>query len=102
MALWHRRRRLMLVTGGSGFLGRHLLNGPASHKWELIAPSSSAMDVRRRESTIDEIVGWKPSAIVHLAYRNGDRPSIVEGSRQVAEAAEACGAPTPRPMCRSR
>lgn len=82
----------MLVTGGSGFLGRHLLNGPASDQWELIAPSSSAMDVRRRESTIDEITGWKPSVVVHLAYRKGDRPTIVEGSRHVAEGAAACGA----------
>ena len=82
----------MLVTGGSGFLGRHLLNGHASDRWELIAPSSSAMDIRRRDSTIDEITGWKPSAVVHLAYRKGDRRSIVDGSRNVAEAAAACGA----------
>ncbi len=82
----------MLVTGGSGFLGRHLVNGPASDRWELIAPSSSAMDIRRRDSTIDEITEWKPSAVVHLAYRKGDRRSIVDGSRNVAEAAAACGA----------
>jgi dTDP-4-dehydrorhamnose reductase len=82
----------MLVTGGSGFLGRHLLNGRASDRWELVAPSSSAMDIRRRDSTIDEITDWKPSAVVHLAYRKGDRRSIVNGSRNVAEAAAACGA----------
>jgi len=82
----------MLVTGGSGFLGRHLLNGHASDRWELVAPSSSAMDIRRRDSTVDEITGWKPSAVVHLAYRKGDRRSIVDGSRNVAEAAAACGA----------
>lgn len=92
MALRSRRRKLMLVTGGSGFLGRHILNGHASDRWELIAPSSSAMDIRRRDSTIDEITGWKPSAVVHLAYRKGDRRSIVDGSRNVAEAAAACGA----------
>jgi dTDP-4-dehydrorhamnose reductase len=92
MALWHRRRKLMLVTGGSGFLGRHLLNGHASDQWELIAPSSSAMDIRRRDSTVDEITDWKPSAVVHLAYRKSDRRSIVDGSRNVADAAAACGA----------
>ena len=88
----YRRRKLMLVTGGSGFLGRHVLNGAATDKWELVAPTSRAMDIRRRESTIDEITGWKPSVVVHLAYRKGDRPSIVEGSRHVAEAAAACRA----------
>lgn len=92
MKLLGRRRRLMLVTGGSGFLGRHVLNGHASDRWELIAPSSSAMDIRRRDSTIDEITGWKPSVVVHLAYRKDDHRSIVEGSRNVAEAASACGA----------
>jgi dTDP-4-dehydrorhamnose reductase len=92
MALRHRRRRLMLVTGASGFLGRHLTHGRASDGWELIAPSSSAMDIRRRESTIDTITDWKPSAVVHLAYRKGERRTIVDGSRHVAEAAAACGA----------
>ncbi len=87
-----RRRKLLLVTGGSGFLGRHLTHGRASEHWELIAPSSTSMDIRRRDSTIAAITDWKPTAVVHLAYRKGDRPSIVDGSRHVAEAAAACGA----------
>lgn len=88
----NRRRKLMLVTGASGFLGRHLTQGPASAGWELIAPSSASMDIRRRDSTIDAITDWKPTAVVHLAYRKGDRRTIVDGSRHVAEAAAACGA----------
>lgn len=82
----------MLITGGSGFLGRELTRGHSSDRWEIIAPSSGAMDIRRRESTINAIVDWRPAAVVHLAYRKGDRPSIVDGSRHVAEAAAACGA----------
>jgi dTDP-4-dehydrorhamnose reductase len=92
MALRHRRRKLLLITGGSGFLGRHLTRGPASERGELVAPSSAAMDIRRSESTIDTIIDWEPSAVVHLAYRKGDRRTIVDGSRHVAEAAAACGA----------
>jgi dTDP-4-dehydrorhamnose reductase len=92
MALRGRRRKLMLVTGGSGFLGRHLTTGHASDRWELIAPSSSSMDITRRDSTIDAITDWRPAAVVHLAYRKGERQSIVNGSRHVAEAAAACGA----------
>ena len=83
---------MMLITGGSGFLGRHLANGHASDGWELIAPSSRSLDVRNRTSTIDTVRDWKPSAVVHLAYRKGDRPGIVDGSRNVAEAANAAGA----------
>ena len=47
-----RRKRLMLITGGSGFLGRHLTTALASSTWEFVAPSSSSMDIRR-DSTID-------------------------------------------------
>jgi dTDP-4-dehydrorhamnose reductase len=90
--LTSRRRKLMLITGGSGFLGRELTRSHASDRWELIAPSSSSMDVRRRDSTIHAITDWRPAAVVHLAYRKGDRSSIVDGSRHVAEAAAACGA----------
>lgn len=82
----------MLITGGSGFLGRHLTHGPATAQWELIAPSSAAMDVRRRQSVSTAIADWKPHAVVHLAYRKGDRPATVDGSRHVAEAAASCGA----------
>lgn len=79
----------MLVTGASGFLGRHLVEAPGD--WEVVAPSHAMLDLRRRERTIEFITGWKPQAVIHLAYRK-DRPSIVDASRHVAEAAAACGA----------
>ena len=84
----HRRRRVMLVTGASGFLGRHLTRGPVGAEWEIIAPSSSAMDITNREQVLDTITGWKPDVVAHLAYRK-DRRNIVDGSRHVAEACEA-------------
>jgi dTDP-4-dehydrorhamnose reductase len=87
-----RRTKLMLITGGSGFLGRHLTHGAAASGWELVAPSSSSLDIRRRESTVHAIADWKPAAVVHLACRKGDRRSIVDGSGHVAEAAARCGA----------
>ena len=82
----------MFVTGGRGLLGRHLQRSHAIEKWELIAPGSRALDIRHRERVIDEITEWKPKCVVHLAYRNDDRRTIVDGSRNVAEAAAACGA----------
>ncbi len=82
----------MLITGGSGFLGQHLSIASEAEDWELFAPPSSMIDVRLRERVIDEISSWKPTAIVHLAYRKGDRRSIVEGSRNIAEVAQICGA----------
>lgn len=82
----------MLVTGSSGFLGRHLVRGPATADWELIAPNSRTMDITDRETTIDTIRGWKPNVVVHLAYRKGDRRVIVDGTRHVVEGAQAAGA----------
>lgn len=90
--LWRRRKRVMLVTGASGFLGRHLSVASEAQGWEIVAPPSTVMDVRGRDKTIDEIRTWKPNAVVHLAYRQGDRRTIVEGSRNVAEGAAISGA----------
>lgn len=81
----------MLVTGASGFLGRHLVRGPVGERWEIIAPTSRAMDITSREQVLDTIGGWGPSVVVHLAYRK-DRRTIVDGSRHVAEASVATGA----------
>lgn len=87
---WRRRfRRPLLVTGASGFLGRHLMDAPGG--WEVIAPTHAMVDLRHRERTIEYITGWRPQAVAHLAYRK-DRPSIVDASRHVAEAAGLCGA----------
>ncbi len=84
---------MMFITGATGLLGRHLQRSPSiEDRWELIAPGSGALDVRRRDAVLHMIGSWKPKAIVHLAYRKDDRRSIVDASRHVAEAAAACGA----------
>ncbi|MEM1332629.1 MAG: sugar nucleotide-binding protein [Actinomycetota bacterium] len=84
-----RRRRLLFVTGSTGFVGRHVVAGPASSTWELIAPPSRSLDLTRRASVLDAIGDWRPDAVLHLAYRKGDRRVIVDGTRHVAEAAAA-------------
>ncbi len=50
------------------------------------------MDIRDADRVRSTITEWKPKCVVHLAYRNDDRRTIVDGSRNVAEAAAACGA----------
>ncbi|HAP75485.1 MAG TPA: hypothetical protein DCR14_05320, partial [Acidimicrobiaceae bacterium] len=81
----------MMVTGASGFLGRHLLPASELGGWELLAPDSKALDVRRADLVADEIRSWKPTVVVHLAYRRDDRSIIVDGSRNVAVACAAAG-----------
>ena len=87
-----RRAKILFVTGSSGFLGHHLVNGPASADWEIVAPTSTSLDLRNRDAVLDMVGDWRPTAIAHLAYRKSDRRSIVDASQYVAEAAEACGA----------
>ena len=82
----------MFVTGASGFLGRHLLNAASEGKWQIFAPPSNQLDVCQAESVMDEIRLWKPTAVVHLAYRKNDPRSIVVGSANLAAAASAVGA----------
>lgn len=89
---FRRRKRTMFVTGANGLLGRHLQLSPAMAAWELIAPGSAHLDVRHREQVLSMITEWKPEAVVHLAYRNDDRRTTLDGSRHVAEAAAQCGA----------
>ena len=87
-----RRTKTVFITGGAGFLGRHLIQSPAIARWEIIAAGSTSLDIRHRDRVMEMVVGWKPDALIHLAYRRDDRRVIVDGSRNIAEAAAACGA----------
>jgi dTDP-4-dehydrorhamnose reductase len=91
MAIRHRRPGRLFVTGGAGFLGRHIVNGPATERWEVVAPSSQGLDLRHAEHVSSTIRDWKPTAIIHTAYRLGERSSIVDASANVADAARRYG-----------
>jgi dTDP-4-dehydrorhamnose reductase len=85
-------RRLLFVTGGTGFLGRHVVESPATESWQLVAPSSASLDLRN-EASVDAVIGdWRPNAIIHTAYRVDDRAAIVDASVHVARAAARVGA----------
>jgi dTDP-4-dehydrorhamnose reductase len=86
------RIRRLFVTGGTGFLGRHVVNCPVGRAWEVVAPGSGSLDLRYRESVLAMVHDWKPTAVIHTAYRRGDRRSIVDASAHVAEAAVAVSA----------
>lgn len=92
MAIRSRRVRRLLVTGGSGFLGRHVVNGPAAERWEIVAMPSRSLDLTHADSVREALRDWRPAAVVHCAYRRDDRTAIVDASRNVAQAAEAVGA----------
>jgi dTDP-4-dehydrorhamnose reductase len=89
-----RRRPLstLFLTGGSGLLGAHVQRSPLVDQWQLVAPTSRSLDIRDGDAVRSMIRDWRPAVVLHLAYRRDDRPTIVDGSRHVAQAAAACGA----------
>jgi GDP-L-fucose synthase len=61
-------RKRILVTGGSGFLGAHVLDRLADHDVaEVIAPRSAEYDLRERDAIRAALADARPDVIVHLA-----------------------------------
>jgi dTDP-4-dehydrorhamnose reductase len=81
----------LLVTGGSGYLGRELLR----RRPGAVGASRSAglrLDVRDAAAVGAAIAGLKPAAVIHTAYRQDDRATTLDGAVNVARAAARVGA----------
>jgi len=98
--------RTLLITGGSGYLGRHLVRR-ATAEWQVVATYFShpdlpagcqavPLDVRDGPAVARLAADLRPAAVIHTAYDmtspEAMRPVIVEGTRHVATAAAAVGA----------
>jgi dTDP-4-dehydrorhamnose reductase len=90
------------VTGGSGFVGAHVLRVFASRGAELLAPRHAEVDVTDARGVRDSVAGFGPDAIVHCAILN-DLPAMyadrrtgweayVGATRNLVDAANEAGA----------
>ena len=58
------------VTGGTGFVGAHVLRVLEAHGAELAAPRHSEVDVTDPHAVRDSVLNFRPDAIVHCAILN--------------------------------
>jgi dTDP-4-dehydrorhamnose reductase len=92
--------RRLLITGGSGYLGRTLAAVAGGRGWSATAASFRQdgpvrVDVCDRAAVAALVERTRPDAIVHAAYQQqgaGAWDVTVEGSATVADVAEAAGA----------
>lgn len=101
-------RRILLITGGSGYLGRHLTRKAAedfnvyatynANPAPIKAGQAVSLNLANRARVLNFVTELKPQIIIHTAAVNpGDQdqnmmPVNAGGSRYVAEAAVAVGA----------
>lgn len=79
-------RPLLLVTGGSGMVGRNLRAHPGMAAWRVLAPSSAQLDLRDADATRRWLARHRPDAVVHAAgVVGGIQANIAQPLRFLAE-----------------
>lgn len=63
--------RTVLITGGSGMVGRNIQEHPLVLDWDVIAPSHFSLDLTNAAAVGSYIEKTKPSLIIHCAGRVG-------------------------------
>lgn len=98
-------RLRVLLTGGTGMVGRNIAEHPAVRGWELVAPTRAELDLEQAEAVKAFMRDVRPQVVLHAAglvggiHANMARPVdfLVRNTdigRNVILGAAACGVPT--------
>ena len=68
-----KQKRKVLLTGGSGFIGRNILGSFLVDKYRIIAPSHAELDLANDEIVRDFFKKDKFDAVIHSAIKPGHR-----------------------------
>ena len=63
----------ILLTGGSGFIGKNILESYLADKYTIVAPRSSELDISNQESVDQFFVGKQFDVVIHSAVKPGHR-----------------------------
>lgn len=61
----------LMITGGTGMVGRNLCEHPELQKHQLLTPSSKEVDLMDRAQVFDYLKSEQPDLIIHCAGRVG-------------------------------
>lgn len=64
-------KKRILLTGSGGIVGRNLLEHPSICEFEMIAPSSSELDLRDFKAVQDYLAKHRPELVIHAAGKVG-------------------------------
>jgi GDP-L-fucose synthase len=64
-------KETVLLTGGSGMVGRNVAECAAAAGWNLVAPTSVELDLRSAQATEDFVRKLRPDLVIHAAGRVG-------------------------------
>ena len=57
----------ILLTGGTGLVGRNILEHPSSKKWDIYAPNRKELNLNDSVAVFNSVARYQPEIIIHAA-----------------------------------